>query len=96
MSHSTQIYLIWHTVYDLLHGPGSAKTYSSSLSLEPRFEEDLLGDIAALKEDATPEDRREGVEAIRAKVSVAHATGLFGDTDLERINTELDKLIEGE
>ncbi|HTE57521.1 MAG TPA: hypothetical protein VK694_02165 [Verrucomicrobiae bacterium] len=95
MSHNSQVQLVWHIVYDLLRGPGSAKTYSSYLSLEPRFEEDLLGDIAALQE-VTPEDRAQTVEAVRAKVFVAHATGLFGDTDLERINTELDKLIEGE
>jgi len=87
-----QLKLVWHLVYDLINGPGQAKTYNAFVSLPPRFNQDLLNSIAALGNISGSELAQKG-EEVRAQISVAQSMGLFGEKDLARINIELDKLI---
>ncbi len=90
-----QLKHVWHLVYDLLNGPGQAKTYNAFVSLPPRFAPDLLNEISALK-TAPDNELAQRVEEVKARSGVAQSMGLFGEKDLERINRELDKLIQGE
>jgi hypothetical protein len=89
-----QIKHVWHLVYDLLNGPGRAQTYNAFVSLPPRFDQDLLNSVSGLR--ASDSELTKKVEEVRAHISIAQSMGLFGEKDLESINIELDKLIQGE
>ncbi len=86
-----QVTYIHSLVYDLLRGPGRARSHSSYLSLTPRFEDNLLNEIAALQ-GVTREERAAKLQDIRSRLAICRSTGWLGEADLEKLNQELDKL----
>jgi len=86
---------LWHLAYDLMRGPGSDKRYlgSSYVHLTPKFDEEMLNEIASLK-TKEGEDLTDSVIQLRTKLGLAHAMSLFAGSDLERMEVLLDKIGE--
>ncbi|CAN5436386.1 hypothetical protein BH10PAT3_BH10PAT3_2010 [soil metagenome] len=94
MDKKAQIKELWQSVYDLIRGPGRLQTIlgNSTAHLTPKFDEELLNDISLMQKQ-TGDELHDSVAAIRSEVGLAQSMGLFGKTDLERINVLLDKIV---
>lgn len=93
MEKKDQVKELWHTVYDLVRGPGRVQTPfgNSIVHLPHNFDEVLMNDIAALQ-TAVGEDMASRIAAIRTRLDIAQSMGLIGSTDIERLHVMLDKL----
>lgn len=90
MSRSETIKQLWQRVYSITQAQTKAQTYGGHLSLPPKFDQELLNDIAGLQEGVS----KEKVADIRGKISIAGTTGLIGQADVEELEHLLDQLAE--
>ncbi len=86
---------LWERVYSATQSHSAAKTFGSFLSLPPRFDQDLLNDIARLRVVPT-EDQAALIEKIRGCFCVARTTGLIGESDILELYQMLDTIEKGE
>jgi hypothetical protein len=71
---------------------GQRRMYISTVgNLAPSFGKELLDDIARLKK-ISEQELEVAIENVRGKLNICQAMGLFGASDLELINAELDKI----
>ena len=96
VNRSELINQIREKVYFYLDGhAGPKKAYGSYNALPPRFDQDLMNDIAALKSSSS-DTIVDDIANIRGKIEICVTTGFLGEKDAEEIHQLLDKLTDKE
>ncbi len=82
---------LWQRVYSMTQSQSKAQTYGGHISLQPKFDQDLLNLIAQLS-NSDKSEIKSTIDKIRGQILVSETTGLVGEKDAEELLALLDEI----